>query len=77
MLGDDRINVSEGINTEKTDGLHEHILCHYWYFLRINFRFQPKVYDKLPGYDTKLYDFALVTVRRKGILVDEQKQGCG
>ena len=42
MLDYDRIDASEGIDTNKTDGLHECIICHYWYFLRITFRFQPK-----------------------------------
>ena len=43
MLEYDRIDVSEGIDVNKTNGLRQGIICHYWYFLVINFRFQPKV----------------------------------
>ena len=43
MLEYDRIDVSEGTDVNKTNGSREGIICHYWYFLVINFRFQPKV----------------------------------
>ena len=43
MLEYDRTDVSEGIDVNKTNGSREGIICHYWYFLVINFRFQPKV----------------------------------
>ena len=39
MLKYDAIEVSGGINVNNTDGLHGCIICHYWYFLNINFRF--------------------------------------
>ena len=45
MLKYDRIDGSEGIDPNKIGSSHECIICHYWYFLRINFRFQPKVCD--------------------------------
>ena len=45
MLNYDKIDVSEGIDTDKTDGLHKCIICHYWYFLRKNFKYQPEVYN--------------------------------
>ena len=41
----DRIDVSEVIDVNKTNSLCKHIICHYWYFLEIDFRFQPKVCD--------------------------------
>ena len=37
MLGYIRIDVSEDIDANKTDGSREFIVCHYWYFLEINF----------------------------------------
>ena len=43
MLGYDRIDLSEGLDTSTTGSSIEHIICHYWYFLRKNFRFKPKV----------------------------------
>ena len=45
MLEYDRIDVSESINTDTTNDLLECIIYHYWYFLKINFIFQPKVFD--------------------------------
>ena len=41
MLEYDRIEVSKGIHVNKTNGSPECITCHYWYFVNINFRFQP------------------------------------
>ena len=43
MLKYDSIYVSEGIDVSKTNGLHKCIICHYWYFWTIHFRFQAKV----------------------------------
>ena len=45
MVGFNRIDMSERIDTTKTTGLHECIICHYCYFYEINFRYQPKVCD--------------------------------
>ena len=45
MLEFDRINVSKGIDINKTNGLRECIICQYWYFLEMNLIFQPKVCD--------------------------------
>ena len=45
MLEYDRIYVSEGTDYNKTTGLSKRIIFHYWYFLQINFRFKPKVFD--------------------------------
>lgn len=40
MLEYDRIVVSESIDTNKTDGLRECIIYHYWYVLKINLDFK-------------------------------------
>ena len=45
MLEYDRTELSKGIDVNKTDGLYNCIICHYWYFLEINLGFQPKVCD--------------------------------
>ena len=34
-----------GLGTNKTGGLRECISCNYWYFVKVNFKFQPKVRD--------------------------------
>ena len=43
----DGIGVYKGVDVNETNGLHDHIICHYWYFLEINFRFQPEVMTEL------------------------------
>ena len=40
-----RTDVSEGIYINKIDDSRECIVCHYWYFFEIDFRFQLKVCD--------------------------------
>ena len=43
MLYCDRIDVSEGINVNKTSVSKECDICHYWYFLNYSFKFQSNV----------------------------------
>ena len=45
MLEYDGIDMSESIDVNKTSGLGDCIICHYWYFLEINFRSPPEVCD--------------------------------
>ena len=40
MLYYDRIDVSEGIDVNKTSESKDSIICHYWYFLDQGFKFQ-------------------------------------
>ena len=37
----DRIDISEGIDVDKTNKSKECMLCHYWYFLDKNFSYGP------------------------------------
>ena len=41
MLEYDRINISEGIDTNKTSASKECNICHYWYFLDKNLNYDP------------------------------------
>ena len=45
MLEYDRIDVSEGIHVNKTKESRRCTIRNYYYFLEINFRFQPNVCD--------------------------------
>ena len=45
MLEHDRTDVSEGIDFNKTNILCRCVSYHYCYFLKINFKFQPNVWD--------------------------------
>ena len=41
MLEYDQIDISEGIDRDKTSASKECNICHYWYFLDKNFNFDP------------------------------------
>ena len=41
MLEYDRIDISEGIDTNKTSASKECNICHHWYFLDKNFNYNP------------------------------------
>ena len=46
MLYQDRIDVSEEIDVDKTSASKECDICHYWYFLNYSFKFQPNVCNR-------------------------------
>ena len=46
MLYFDRIDVSEGIDVNKTNKLKECDICYYWYFLNKGFKFQPNLCNR-------------------------------
>ena len=46
MLQCERIDVSEGIDINKTSLSKECMLCHYWYFKDVGFKFEPNVSNK-------------------------------
>ena len=63
----DRTDASKVIHANKTDSLRERIICHYWYFPKINFRFQPKVCDVCHDTTQKSMNFdvfAIATIGR-------------
>ena len=41
MLEYDRIDISEGIDVNKTSFSKECDICHYWYFKGIGFKYEP------------------------------------
>ena len=45
MLEYDRIDISEGIDIDKTNKSKECMLCHYWYFLHKHFSYGPYLCD--------------------------------
>ena len=46
MLYFGRIDVSEGIDVNKTSVSKELDICHYWYFLNYSFNFQSDISNK-------------------------------
>ena len=58
MLQHKKTDVSEGIDTNKKSALKECMLCHYWYFKDVGFRFEPHVCNEchfifMTGYQLK------------------------
>ena len=46
MLQYETIDVSKGIETNKTSTSKECMLCHYWYYKDVGFKFEPHVRNK-------------------------------
>ena len=66
MLDYDRIDISEGIDVNKTYESKECMLCHYWYFLNKNFSYGPYLCDGCYNIMQKLINLkniAIVQVR--------------
>ena len=67
MLKYDRIDISEGIDVNKTARSKECMLCHYWYFLNKNFSYGPFLCEGCYNMKQKSVDFkniAIVHIRK-------------
>ena len=62
MLQNERIYVSEGIDTNKTSASKECMLCHYWYFKDVGFKSEPHVCNKC-------HDVLMTTYELKSIAI--------
>ena len=45
MLKYDKIDITEGIDLDKTNKSRECMFCHYWYYLNKNFSYDPFTCD--------------------------------
>ena len=66
MLYNDRADVSEGIDVNKTSALKEYDICHYWYFLNYSFKFQQNVCNRchdLLTMSIKLGEIAILNIK--------------
>ena len=66
MLEYDRINISEGIDVDKTDKSKECMFCHYWYIL--NKKFKYGCYDIVQK-STDFKNITIVHVRKNAYRV--------
>ena len=62
MLQHEKIDVSEGIDTNKISPSKECTLCHYWYFKDVGFKFEPNVCNKC-------HDVLMTTYKLKSIAI--------
>ena len=67
MLEYDRIDISEGIDVNKTNLSKECDICHYWYFKDIGFKYEPYLCNGCHDLMQKVMNFngvAIVYVKR-------------
>ena len=68
MLEYDRIDISEGIDVNKTSALKECDICHYWYLKDIGFKYEPYLCNRCHDLMQKAMSFnnvAIVYVKEK------------
>ena len=66
MLEYNRIDVSEGIDINKTNASKESDICHYWYFKDISFKYEPYLCNRchdLIKIATNFNDVGIVSVK--------------
>ena len=67
MLEYDKIDISEGIDVNKTSASKECHICHYWYFKDIDFKYEPYLCNGCPDLTQKAMSFndiAAIYVKR-------------
>ena len=62
MLEYDKIDVSEGIDVNKTNLSRECNICHYWYFLDKNFSYGPYLCNGCYDIMQKSMDFKNIAI---------------
>ena len=71
MLYSERINVSKGINVNKTSESKECDIFLYWYFLNKSFRFQPNVCSR--SHDLLMMLMKLSDITISNIKIDDYR----
>ena len=56
MLQYERIDVSEGIDTSKSNKSKDCIICHYWYFKNIGYKYEQHVCNGCHDLSMMIYD---------------------
>ena len=66
MISYERIDKSEFIDFNKSQGSKECIICHYWYFTDDGFKYQPYVCNRCHDFSMgvqNLNDFFVLTIK--------------
>ena len=56
MLQYERIDISEGIDINKSDKSKECMICHYWHFKDIGYKYEPHVCNGCHDLSMVVYD---------------------
>ena len=62
MLEYNRIDISEGIDVNKTNLSKECDICHYWYFKDIGFEYEPNLCNRCHHLMQKAMSFNIVAI---------------
>ena len=62
MLEYERIDISEGIDVNKTNLSKECDICHYWYFKDIGFKYEPYLDNGCHDLMQNNYNFAIINI---------------
>ena len=62
MIQYHKINVSEGSDVNKTRASEECIICHYWFFKDIGFKFEDHICNKCHDLLTKACSLEKITI---------------
>ena len=71
MLQYERIDVSERIGIHKSDKSKDCMICHYWYFKDIGYKYEPHVWNGCHDLSIVVYnlnDFMILNI--KGVITD-------
>ena len=63
MLRYQKIDISEGIDVNKTSASKEYELCHYWFFKETGFKFEEHVCNKCHDLLTMAYFLKHIAIR--------------
>ena len=68
MLQNEEIDVLERIETNETNASKECMLCHYWYFKDVGFKFEPHVCNKYHDVLMTAYEIKNIAIlNEKGV----------
>ena len=62
MLQYGRIYVSEGIDVDRTNKSKEFMLCHYWYFRDVCYKFQPYLCNSCHAVSAMAYELKNIAI---------------
>ena len=63
MLSYEKIDVSEGIDTNKTSASKECMLCYHRYFKSVGFKFEPHACNKCHNVLVTAYDLKILNIK--------------
>ena len=65
----DKIDIFKGIDINKTDASKERIICHYWYFKDIGYKFEPLVCNGCDEIKVVAYELKNVSTIKVNVLI--------